>query len=278
MNLRATRREHEKHKKYMSKPSGGEGEGVSRWKQRQAAKSMMYAMSSEGSGGSVAARRQHSIAAKYEPPTSNEWKGQAWGLASTKVGGKQNAKSTRFSGNGGSRSGGELYYGQKRQLSSDLPPEDPVSYLSRKPKPEKVRSVDRKQSVRPAFGSEHAGPEGSSTKRARDEDVAISGRAQNEVKSKKARRKPSSSSGSSSRSNNDGSESDSGSSSYSSYSYSSYSSYSSSNSNSSSSSSGRKSRSDIRKKRSAQSGSKTKKDGRKDRKRSSNISGSRSKS
>ena len=111
----------------MSKaPAGGEGEGVSRWRQRQAAKQMMYAMSVEGSGDAIAARRHLQSSSKYEPEIEN-WKGKAWGLASTKVSDRQDPKKTRFSGSGSGR--GETYYGQKRELSSELPPEDPVSWL-----------------------------------------------------------------------------------------------------------------------------------------------------
>ena len=99
----------------MSKPSGGEGEGVSRWKQRQAAKQMMYAMSTEQSGSAIAARRTQNAAQAYAPGEIEGWKGQAWGLASTKVTrGRQDVKTTRFSATGG-RSG-ELYYGQKLSL------------------------------------------------------------------------------------------------------------------------------------------------------------------
>lgn len=65
--------------------------------------------------------------ATYVPRVGGDWKGRAWGLASTKVGGKQARDATRFSA--GKR--GELFYGQKRGFSTDAPPEDPVSYLNR---------------------------------------------------------------------------------------------------------------------------------------------------
>ena len=99
----------------MSKAPDASGEGVSRWKQRQAAKAMMYAMSNERSGDAIAARRQLATADKYAPQVQG-WQGQAWGLASTKVSGRQDPKATRFSA-GGSR-GGELFYGQKREFNS----------------------------------------------------------------------------------------------------------------------------------------------------------------
>ena len=91
---------------------GGEGEGVSRWKQRQAAKQMMYALSQEGSGD-VTARRKLQETQKYEP-SIGDWKGKVWGLASSKVINRQDASTTRFSGSGN----GEVYYGERRQLSS----------------------------------------------------------------------------------------------------------------------------------------------------------------
>ena len=94
-----------------SKPA----EGVSRWAQRKAAKAQMYAMSSEQQGGNVASRRMQTTDSKYVPRTSEGWSGQAWGLASTKVQGRQNAQDTRFSS--GSRRG-ELYYGERRKLST----------------------------------------------------------------------------------------------------------------------------------------------------------------
>ena len=63
---------------------GDRGEGVSAWKQRQAAKAMMYATSNEQSGAAISARRQLNTGNKYAPHV-NGWKGQAWGLASTKM-------------------------------------------------------------------------------------------------------------------------------------------------------------------------------------------------
>ena len=128
----------------MSKPpTGGEGEGVSRWKQRQAAKQMMYALSQEGSGD-VTARRKLQETQKYEP-SIGDWKGKVWGLASSKVINRQDASTTRFSGSGN----GEVYYGERRQLSSDLPPEDPPSWLN----PSRPK--------RPGAGGKGGGPGGS---------------------------------------------------------------------------------------------------------------------
>ena len=94
---------------------------------------MMYAMSNERetSGATIAGRRAQAVDNKYAPRSGENWQGRAWGLASTKVGGRQNPKATRF----GSGSRGELYYGQKRELSTDLPPDDPGSFLSRGPPP-----------------------------------------------------------------------------------------------------------------------------------------------
>eukprot|EP00965_Chrysotila_dentata_P169208 5587952-Pleurochrysis_carterae.AAC.1 len=114
----------------MSKKPGGEEAGVSRWQQRKAAKAMMYAMSTEQDAGSaIAARRQLATGERYAPRTGGEWQGKAWGLGSTKVGGRQAASATRYSAAGSRR--GELYYGQKRTFNTDLPPEDPKSFLSR---------------------------------------------------------------------------------------------------------------------------------------------------
>ncbi|KOO29335.1 hypothetical protein Ctob_006248 [Chrysochromulina tobinii] len=114
-----------------SAPSGASGEDVSRWQQRKAMKVMMYAMSDE-QRGDVASRRMQAQSAKYVPQVQN-WKGEAWGLASTKVGGRQDPSKTRISASSGS---GELYYGQKRKFNTDLPPEDPSSFLNRrKPQP-----------------------------------------------------------------------------------------------------------------------------------------------
>eukprot|EP00967_Tisochrysis_lutea_P029888 scaffold35009_cov24-Tisochrysis_lutea.AAC.2 len=72
---------------------------------------------------------QHPIRSQmnYAPRVGSDWKGKAWGLASTKVGGRRAKESVRFS----SGSHGELYYGQKRGFNLDAPPEDPVSYLNR---------------------------------------------------------------------------------------------------------------------------------------------------
>ena len=99
----------------MSKPA----EGVSRWAQRKAAKAQMYATSTEQQGGNVASRRmQQTTDSKYVPRTGEGWSGKAWGLASTKVQGRQNAQDTRFSS--GSRRG-ELYYGERRKLSTVRP-------------------------------------------------------------------------------------------------------------------------------------------------------------
>ena len=58
----------------MSKAPDASGEGVSRWKQRQAAKAMMYAMSNERSGDAIAARRQLATADKYAPQVQG-WQG-----------------------------------------------------------------------------------------------------------------------------------------------------------------------------------------------------------
>ena len=100
----------------MSKaPAGGEGEGVSRWKQRQAAKSMMYAMSNEGTAeAAIAKRRVHNTAAKYEPQV-NGWQGQSWGLASTKVQGRLPVSSTSVH-----RRGGEKFFGERRVFQKFL--------------------------------------------------------------------------------------------------------------------------------------------------------------
>eukprot|EP00908_Phaeocystis_cordata_P011625 Transcript_22545.p1 GENE.Transcript_22545~~Transcript_22545.p1 ORF type:complete len:171 (-),score=57.91 Transcript_22545:28-510(-) len=108
----------------MSKPV----EGVSRWQQRKAAKAHMYATSTEQEGRGVAARRQLATDSKYVPRTGQNWKGSAWGLASTQVSGRQNEKHTRFSS--GARRG-ELWYGEKRQLNTDLPPDDAPNFLAR---------------------------------------------------------------------------------------------------------------------------------------------------
>ena len=104
-------------------------EGVSRWQQRKAAKAQMYATSTEAQNNSgIAARRVLATDAKYTPRTGAAWKGNAWGLASTQVQGRQSAKDTRFSS--GSRNG-ELWYGQKRQLNTELPPDDARNFLAR---------------------------------------------------------------------------------------------------------------------------------------------------
>ena len=120
-------------------PPAAEGEGVSRWQQRKAAKAMMYATSNEQEGGSILSRRRKTGDERYQP-RGNEWQGRAWGLASTKVAGRKDPKTTRFSAGGSSR-GGELYYGQKREFSTDLPPDDPVSYLGRQNDGKKKQSV-----------------------------------------------------------------------------------------------------------------------------------------
>jgi len=225
----------------MSKaPAGGEGEGVSRWKQRQAAKAMMYAMSNEQDGNAIAARRQLTTAAKYVPQVDG-WQGRAWGLSSTKVSGRQNPKQTRFSGGGSSR--GELYYGQKRQFSTDLPPEDPNSFLARAPKSDS-RSADGPAAKR-SRGAEEVGAapppkEAAKAKREKDKkkrkSASGSGSDSDSGSSSSGSGSYSSSSSSRSRSRSkrgrkSGGKSGSGSSSSSSYS-SSYSSYSSSGSDS----------------------------------------------
>ena len=91
----------------------------------------MYATSTEAQNNSgIASRRTHVGATdeKYAPRTGAGWKGNAWGLASTQVQGRQSAKDTRFSS--GARRG-ELWYGQKRQLNTELPPEDAPNFLGR---------------------------------------------------------------------------------------------------------------------------------------------------
>ena len=115
-------------------------EGVSRWQQRKAAKAQMYATSTEAQNNSgIAARRVLATDAKYAPRTGAGWKGNAWGLASTQVQGRQSAKDTRFSS--GSRQG-ELWYGQKRQLNTELPPDDAPNFLGRGTGADKKMSAD----------------------------------------------------------------------------------------------------------------------------------------
>ena len=164
--------------------AGGEGEGVSRWRQRQAAKSMMYAMSNEGTGEAIARRRMQSSATRYEPQVQG-WQGQAWGLASAKVQGRKPASSTRFSGRGG----GELVYGERRGFMTDLPPEDPVSFLSREKKkkePEATAAAARGdlQSAKRARRDEGD----AASKKAKREEAA-KGKKGKEAKKKKKKRR-----------------------------------------------------------------------------------------
>jgi hypothetical protein len=97
--------------------------------------------------------------ATYVPRVGGDWKGRAWGLSSTKIGGKQARDATRVAA--GKR--GELFYGQKRGFSTDAPPEDPVSYLNRGrgAKEGRARDEDLLKKVRsPTF---HALPRNPST-------------------------------------------------------------------------------------------------------------------
>jgi len=190
----------------MSAPAGGAGEGVSRWQQRKAAKAMMYAMSNEQSGDAVASRRLVASSNKYVPQVQN-WKGQAWGLASTKVGGRQDASKTRFSASG---SGGELYYGQKRKFNTDLPPDDPVSFLSRKAPPKKPddRGLLTQPPQPPAPGTVLAGKDAERAERVVAKAAAKQKEAEKKKKKAAARRaRRSSSSSSSSRSSSSSSSS-----------------------------------------------------------------------
>ena len=62
---------------------------------------------------------------------ADSWKGAAFGLASSK------AKNPRFDPK---LRRGELYYGQKRPLSTDVCPDEPrTSFLDRCPAPKRVR-------------------------------------------------------------------------------------------------------------------------------------------
>ena len=76
---------------------------------------MMYALSQEGSGD-VTARRKLQETQKYGLQlVTGKVRCEAGKL---KVINRQDASTTRFSGSGN----GEVYYGERRQLSSDLPP------------------------------------------------------------------------------------------------------------------------------------------------------------
>ena len=75
-------------------PAGGGEGGVPRWKQRQTQRAMMYAMSNEQQGGGYPRRRLNAVQdERYEPSSGAEWKGKAWGLASSKVSGRERAPS-----------------------------------------------------------------------------------------------------------------------------------------------------------------------------------------
>ncbi|KAJ1637009.1 hypothetical protein T492DRAFT_955582 [Pavlovales sp. CCMP2436] len=107
---------------------------VNRWAKRREERAALYASSTEQAQTVNLRRSRAEEHPRYDPGYTDGWKGKAWGLASTKVQGRQSEKATRYSGGGR----GELYYGQKRAFNLDVPPEDPVSFLQRappKPKP-----------------------------------------------------------------------------------------------------------------------------------------------
>ena len=62
---------------------------TSRFQQRKEMKAQMYATSNERETEGVMSRRQVSSQASYVPRAGSDWKGAAWGLSSTKVGGAQ---------------------------------------------------------------------------------------------------------------------------------------------------------------------------------------------
>ena len=90
----------------------------SRRAQREEQKAALYATTDEKA---QVIRRRQQVTDRYTPHVrSDQWRGQAWGLATAQV--KNRQKKTK-----------ELYYGEKRAFSLDAPPEDPVnSFLARK--------------------------------------------------------------------------------------------------------------------------------------------------
>ena len=88
-----------------------------RWAQRAEQKASFYARTDEKA---QTITRTQLANDRYTPHVGNDqWRGQAWGLASAQVRNRQKKKK-------------ELFYGEKRSFNLEAPPEDPGnSFLTR---------------------------------------------------------------------------------------------------------------------------------------------------
>ena len=108
---------------------------VPKWKLLQNKKQSLYSNSTE-KAQKVSRRNRGS--GRYEPKGddvggSDAWKGQAFGLASSRAAAPRFDPKLRR---------GELYYGQKRPLSTDVCPDEPVAnFLDRCPRDAKKAKV-----------------------------------------------------------------------------------------------------------------------------------------
>ena len=92
-----------------------------RWAQRAEQKASLYARTDEKAQTITRTQRATD---RYTPHVGNDqWRGQAWGLASAQVRNRQKKKK-------------ELFYGEKRSFNLEAPPEDPGnSFLTRVTQP-----------------------------------------------------------------------------------------------------------------------------------------------